>query len=422
MTFFIAYRYFRAYRKKTTPKRATLLFRNIFISSNLVNYLTKVSTYSLAITTAALVIILSVFNGLEEFTKSFYNTYNAQLKIEPSKGKFFKLTDSLFHSLAHISDLKAITPVIEDNILLKYGDVEKVVYFKAMADNYLHQYPLDQVLIRGKTRLRQDNLYFALVGLALQYNLDLFDTLSPIQLWYPKANFHPARFNLANAFHKTHVYLGGTFAIDQIYNDNHIFIALELAQHLLHLPNQASALDIACKTSESILKVKAALKKTLGTAFTIKTSEEQQIDLLRAIQSERLFVFVGFVFILFIAAINVFFTLSVIIVEKTKDIKVLFYLGLRQKLAYRIFMILGSLIALRGALVGLLIGYVLGRIQQEYGFISMGVPNAVIEAYPIKMVGYDFVAIGSAIVLIVLIVSHLPAKNAEKIYSIISNL
>lgn len=424
MSFFaatVAYRYFRAYRRKRSstnykPKTFKIKFPRLISSTNLVNYLTKVSTSSLAIATAALVIILSVFNGLEEFTKGFYNIYNAQIKIEPTRGKFFELTDSLANLLTDIPNLKAITPVIEDNILLRYEEVEKVVYFKAMADNYLLQYPLEEVLIRGEGNLKRGQSYFALLGLALQYNLDLFDTITPIQLWYPKPNFRPAGFNLANAFYKTHAYLGGTFAIDQAYNENHIFLALELAQKLLRLPNHATALDIACQTPESIPEVKLELEKKLGETFTVKTSDEQQIDLLRAIQSERLLVFGGFILILFIAAVNIFFTLSVVSVEKAQDLKVLFYLGLSQKSAYQIFMILGGLVALRGVLIGLLVGYGLCLLQQTYGFVSIGVPNAILQAYPIKMLASDFAAVGLVIVLIVLGVSHLPAQNAAKKY------
>lgn len=420
MIFFIAYRYFRTSNTKQNyhkRKAFKTIFRHPLISTNLVNYLTKVCTYSLGVATAALIIILSVFNGLEEFTKGFYNVYNAQIKIEPKRGKFFKLTDSLSELLTNIPNLKAVTPVIEDNILIKYEAVEKVVYFKALADNYLLQYPLDNVVIRGRTALQRGQSYFALLGLALQYNLDLFDTLAPLQLWYPKSNFHPTRLNLANAFHKTHVYLGGTFAIDQAYNENHIFLPLDLVQNLLHLPNHATALDIACNTSQAIPQVKTALQKTLGAAFTVKTSDEQQVDLLRAIQSERLLVFVGFILILFIAAINIFFTLSVVTVEKKSDLKVLFYLGLPQKSAYYIFMILGSLIALRGTLMGLLVGYGLCLLQQTYGFVSIGVPNAVLEAYPIKMLASDFIAVALVILSIVLGVSYLPAKNVEKMYN-----
>ncbi len=430
MIFFIAYRYLYAYKKKQektkkgnfifTPKGLGLTISKKIVSTSLVSFLTHISTYSLTLSTAALIIILSIFNGLELFTQSFYTIYNAELKIKPLKGKFFQPNDTLLESIKNYPDIKAVTPIIEDDILLKYRDLEKVVHFKALAPNYLKQYPLDTVMISGNSNLKRDNFYFTLMGLSLQYELNLFDTLSPIQLWYPKKDINIARFNFENAFKKTHVYLGGTFAIDQNYNKENIFLPLELAQYLIDLPKHVTAIEVACHNPKRIFLVQNYLKKQFGEQFFIQTSREQQADLLRAIESERLFVFIGFTFILLVAGLNIFFTLSVIVTEKKKDIQVLTYLGMKGKIIYQIFMVLGGMIALRACLLGLLLGGVICFIQEKYGLVSMGIPNAIVDAYPVKMIVKDFLYTALMIVLIVITVAHLPAKNAQKLAKISS--
>ena len=337
------------------------------------------------------------------------------LKLNPLGVNFFQPNDALLEVIKKHPDIKAITPIVEDDILLKYRDLEKVVHFKALAPNYLKQYPLDTVMISGHSNLKRDNFYFALMGLSLQYELNLFDTLSPIQLWYPKKDISIARFNFENAFRKTHVYLGGTFAIDQNYNKENIFLPLELGQYLINLPKHVTALEIACHDPKNIPLVQKYLKKQFGETFSIQTNREQQADLLRAIKSERLFVFIGFTFILLVAGLNIFFTLSVIVTEKKKDIQVLAYLGTKSKLIYQIFMVLGGLIALRACLFGLLLGGFICFIQEKYGLVSMGIPNAIVDAYPVKMLFKDFLYTALMILLIVIVVTHLPAKNAQKL-------
>lgn len=388
---------------------------NAFIQQNFIKILSNISMIGLGLGTASLVIILSVFNGLELLTMGLYNSYNPEIKITPKQGKSFVIDSLEMEKMNAIKGIQAITEVIEDNALARYNDKQMVVNMKGVSPNFLEQYDINVGLISGKTELKTRNQARAILGIGVQYQLSVSvrDSIYGLQLWYPKVG-KKISLNPEKAFSKKSIRAGGVVGLEEKFDNSYILVPLEFAQKLMNYSNKRTSLEIKTTGNVAIETIQNQLVTILGNGFYIKNSEQQQEVVLRAIHIERLFVFIAFIFILAIASFNVFFSLAMLAIEKKKDIAVLMAMGASRNLIRNIFMFEGSFIALSGAFWGLLFGFLISYTQQEFGIISLGVQSAVVSAYPVKVLLYDFIYTGIAVVIITVAASYIPAKSASK--------
>jgi lipoprotein-releasing system permease protein len=207
----------------------------------------------------------------------------------------------------------------------------------------------------------------------------------------------------------------GVFSIEQQYDDNYIFAPLSFAQTLFDYTNERTSLEIQVNNDQSISRIQRAVKELLGNDFLIQSQDEQHASLLRAIKIEKLFVFLTLSFIIGIASFNIFFSLSMLAIEKKEDVKTLYAMGANASMIQKIFLAEGAIVAFSGAIVGLTLGFILCWLQQSYGLVSMGIVGALIDAYPVKMQFSDFFFTSIVVVIITLLASYFPAKRAANV-------
>ena len=395
----IAQRYFRSKNKR-----------------NIITIISNISMVGVAVGTAALIIVLSVFNGLEDLVRTLYGKSDPNLVISATKGKAFDVNRTFLMQLQSTPGVALLTEVIEDNALLQYHDRRMIVKMRGLSDNFFGQSQIDANIREGDHRLRRDSMELALVGAGVQHELSitLNNRLAPMRLLYPRNS--PGRkmlsLNPEKAFNEQNLTAGGVFLIEQHIDDSYIFVPLAFAQRLLGYTTRRTALYVKVGSSFEVDRVKEQLRRQLGPGFKVQDSDEQHVSLFKAIKVEKLFVFVTFTLILFIASLNIFFLLSMLVIDKKKDIAVLLAMGASQQTVRRTFLLVGAIVAFVGATVGLVSGVALCWAQQRFGFVSMGMATSVVDAYPVKIQVSNLVFTCLSIIIITLAVSIRPALNA----------
>jgi lipoprotein-releasing system permease protein len=376
-----------------------------------IRILTYLAVGGVGVGTAALVIVLSVFNGLEQLTITLFETCNAELKVEPQKGKTFEFDSLRAVELSHLQGVQSLTKVCSENALARYSDSEPVIVeVKGLENNFLEQYPLDTALLEGSI----DADKRALIGVGVQYKLgiNLANEFDILQLWYPR-NESQLLLDPSRSFRKMGIAVSGVLALEQNFDEKTVIVPLKFMQELMDLgPNEYTAIEI--KTQGNILKVKEKIAAFLGKDFKVLDRIEQQNSILQAIKIERLFVFVAFVFIISIAAFNIFFSLAMLSIQKKRENGILFAMGADKTLLSKIYLYLGLMIGAAGVLLGLLLGFVLCSLQQKFGLVSLGTSETIIQSYPISMEIRDFLNVSLAVFVITFVSSFVPAQNAAR--------
>lgn len=395
-------------------------FKNAFkdLKLNLVNILSGITILLVAVGAMSLVIVLSVFNGLEDLTRNLHANYNPELKITIKKGKSFDFDTSIREKIEALPEVLALTRVIEDNALLRYEESQMAVKLKGVEDNFGQQYNLKQHLREGNYELHKGSIKYALLGWGVQSQLSvsMVDEITPLIFWYPKKG-KKIITNPLKAFDTGSIMPGGVLAIDQQFDKNNVIVPIDFAEELMRYRGKITSLEIKSKTAKKadIQTIKSRVEDLLGDKFLVQNSEEQQAIMLRAFKIERLFTFTVFVLILGLASFNIFFTLAILVVEKKHHIAILKAMGASKSSIQTIFLIEGALIAFWGTAIGLFSGFVLGFIQETYAPISIGIDSAIQNAYPLRLAALDFVWVAIAVVFITLSASIIPALNAKKV-------
>jgi lipoprotein-releasing system permease protein len=398
LPFFIARRYFKSKNKK-----------------NFISIIANISMVGVAIGTCALVIVLSVFNGLEDLIRSLYSSFDPEIKVSATLGKSFEVEEEWLENIQNVEGVGIITQVIEDNALVRYKDAQMVVKIKGVSDNFIDQNRLNNTIVRGDIKFKENDINYALIGRGVQYALSInpSNDFYALQVFYPK-NIRPGVTDPSRMYNQKNVMPGGIFAIEKHYDESYIFVPLDFAANLMEYGNKRTSLEIKTKPGYKVEKVQQNLKAHLGGDFLVLNSDEQHAGLLKAIKIEKLFVYITFSFILAIASFNIFFSLTMLAIDKKKDIAVLYALGANEKTIQRIFVFEGAIIAFTGAIGGLAVGLLITWLQQTFGLISMGMQTSIINHYPVKMQLSDFIYTGITIVAITIMASYRPAMMASK--------
>jgi lipoprotein-releasing system permease protein len=368
--------------------------------------------------TAALIMVLSVFNGLEDLLRSLNQSFDPQLKIEATLGKSFEMNDALFTKIKKTAGVEIVTEVIEDYAYARYREANQVITLKGVSDNFLDQHRIDNSIVDGTLRLKEGETPYAIVGRGVQYSLSISvgDDFHPLQIYYIN-DIKPGMVDPSKIYSQRNIIVGSAFSIVQNFDENYIIVPLDFARDVMQYGNKRTSLEIKLAEGVKASTVQRNLKKALGEKFTVRTLEEQHKDLYRLLKIEKLFAFGGGVLLLGIASINIFFSLMMLVLDKKKDISLLTSMGMDRSAIRKIFLIEGALIAVGGTLVGLVGGAILCFLQARFGFVSMGMQNSVTEGYPVKMILTDFFYITLAMIAITIVVSYRPAQVATRTFS-----
>lgn len=368
-----------------------------------------------AIGTMALIIVLSVFNGLEGILRNLYGTVDANLVVLPSSGKSFIYTDDITTALTNTAGVASITEVLEDNALIKYTGAQRVARVKGVSENFIDEGRLDNYLAFGDLKLKENDISYAVVGMGVRHDLSINpkNDFYTLQMYYPD-KLNPGQLNPERMYRLQNILPAGVFAIEKSYDENLVFVPIDFAEALFGKKGKRSSLELELVPGASIHQVKETLTENLGENFVIKSNDEIHGDLYRVLSYEKFFVFLTFSIIIGIAAINIFFSLNMLAIDKKKDVAILTALGAKRTLIRNIFLFEGSIVAFTGAFTGLTLGLIVSYAQQEFGFVSMGMQTAIIDAYPVRVEWMDVFFTILAIIGITIATAIQPAINASK--------
>ena len=370
-----------------------------------------------AISTMALVAVMSVFNGLEDLIRGLFSSFDSELQVTPVAGKSFVATEDWLNALREVEGVEVITEVIEDNALLEYRGNQHIARVKAVSDNYFDHQRFSKGYFWGDTTLGTGMRPGAILGrgvaFALSVNLD--DINSVLQIYYPKAPKSAASLDPNQLYAAGQVEPRGFFSIEQGVDNEYILVPLDFFKDLLNYAQKRTALELKVASGHSISSVQQAVQAHLGAEFAVKNADEQHATLIRTVKLEKLVVFLTLTFILALASFNIFFSLSMLAIEKKKDLAVLKSMGAKNSLIRGIFLKQGALIAFSGAILGLILGLLLVGAQEKFGLISLGIASGVVDAYPVRIHWPDLGWISLAVVTITLLASWRPAWIAAQV-------
>jgi lipoprotein-releasing system permease protein len=400
LPFFIARRYLFSKRK-----------------ANFINIISILAIGGIAFSTAALIIVLSVFNGLEDLLRSLNNSFDAEIKIEARHNKSFEVSPHLIHLIKSVEGVDIVTEVIEDYAYLRYRDANQVVIIKGVSDNFIDQKRIPpENIVEGELKLKEGPVNYAIIGRGIQYTLSIApnDPLYPLQVYYIK-NVNSVGLDPSRLYARQNIIPGGVFSIVQNFDENYIIVPLRFTQELLGYGNKRTSLEIKTKQGFNIFKVEEKIQNVIGNQFNVLNHEEQHQDLYKLLKMEKLFTFLALSLLLIIGSINIFFSLMMLALDKKKDISILNAMGAHPGQIRNIFMTEGVLIAFFGAFFGLVLGCIFCWLQWKFGIISMGMATSITQGYPIKVKALDFVSTALVISVITYLIGLHPARLASRI-------
>ncbi len=364
----------------------------------------------------ALVIVLSVFNGFESAVVSMFNVFDPPLEISLKEGKTFP--DSLLpaEKIRQIQGVEKYTRVLEENALLRYKDKQYLATIKGVDLNFIEKSALDTLLIEGDLVLAADSFNFAITGFGIAYFLDLHvdDPEGFLSMYVPDRG---KRLNALseNTLRMETIKPSAIFSVQQDFDNKYIFVPLRFARQLLGYEKEISSVEIWVDNEKQVSKIQEKVSQLAGPGFTVKNRLQQQEILYKTMKSEKWAVFLILTFILLIATFNVIGSITMLILDKKKDISTLSSLGAGRKVIQRIFLAEGLMITFGGALLGLALGAIFCWLQQEFGLIRLqGGESFIMTAYPVQMRAGDFLLVFGTVLIIGSLATWLPVAGLKK--------
>lgn len=354
--------------------------------SGAVNIITAISVLGILVGSAALIVVLSAFNGLESLVKGFYNDFDPDLKVEVNTGKFFNASADFIEEITLVDGVEAVSFVCEEKALFSFREKEYIATMKGVDHVFGSISNVPQKLQSGAyLNLERNEVTEAVPGAGVAYYLaySRYDFGEPIQVFVPRKGSGRAG---AESFVSELVYPSGIFAIQPEYDDKFMLLPLSFVQHLLDREGQVSALEI--KVAGNSREVQHQIKALLPEGYSVKNRDEQQEVFFKVMQSESLFTYLVFALILGIATFTIIGSLTMLMLDKRKDLFTLVSLGSTLKDLRNIFFYEGLIISVFGGGVGILLGSLLILLQQHIGLIGVGEGYAV-ETYPVEFAFKD---------------------------------
>jgi lipoprotein-releasing system permease protein len=379
-------------------------------SVNAINLISIISLIVVAFVTMAMIIVLSAFNGIEDLITSRYNAFDAGIEVLPAKGKTFNSKLFPFDKIKKDPDVENYCTTIEENVLAEYGTNQRIVKLKGVDENFNLMSQLDSLIYEGNATLKVNKQFYAVAGLGLKYELGLTlykESLTALKISAPVRG-KKISTNKMNAFNKEKIMLGGVFTINADFDSQYIIVPIEFSRLLLGYKNEISAVEINFSRETNLEHKAKELAALLGENYKIKTRNQKNEFIYQTNQSEKWITFLILSFILLIASFNMIASLTMLILEKKKDIRILKSMGAKQSLVKGIFFTEGMLINFCGAIIGLILGYGLCLLQQNIGLVRL--EGGIVDFYPIKMEITDFFAVLGIVTLTGIIFSYLPVR------------
>jgi lipoprotein-releasing system permease protein len=369
-------------------------------SRNAINIISGVSVAGVSVGTMALIIILSVFNGLETMVRSIFNTFDPDLRITAAEGKTFIADTARLKLLARVDGVSCYSLAIEENALLKYGDKQYIATIKGVDENYAMVTDIDSSMWEGEFTLTSDKgRPYAIPGVGVAQYLGIrVNFLTPLNIYVPRKN--GSEMDAENAFNRKFIFPSGIFQIEKDYDSKYVYIPLDFARELTEIDKGVTTVEIKFTGKADPESVEKKVKKIFAKGFVVQNRYEQQEIFYKVMRSERLAIFIILTLILTIASFNIIGSLTMLIIEKERDIEILKSLGANNDLIRKIFIFEGWLISIVGAATGIVLGFIICWAQQTFGIVRLQSETLIMNAYPVVMKLKDFIIVPVTVLLI----------------------
>ena len=386
-------------------------------SRNAINVISAVSVAGVAVGTMALIIILSVFNGLEMMVTSIFNTFDPDLKVTSAEGKSFIPDPEDLTLLSKVDGVSCYSVTIEENALLKYGERQVIATIKGVDDNYSKVTEIDSSMWDGEFSLISENgRSWAVPGIGVANYLGInINFITPLFIYVPRITAG-STINPEEAFNRDFIFASGIFQIEQSYDSKYVYLPIGFTRDLLQNERGASSVEIRFTDNADAGNVQKNVEKIFGKSFIVQNRFEQQEIFYKVMRSERLAIFFILTLIIIIASFNIIGSLTMLIIEKERDIEILKSLGADNNLIRKIFIFEGWLISILGAVAGLIPGFFICWLQQTFGLVKLQSDSLLMDAYPIMMKLKDFIIVPATVLLIGYWAAWYPVRFLTKKY------
>lgn len=381
-------------------------------SKNIINIISWISMISIGVGSLALIVVLSVFNGLQSLVESMYESFEPDLKITIVEGKTIDLSEFPLDRITAISGIDQYTRVIEEVVGIKNGENQCIATLKGVEDSFLSMTNIDTALIDGQAVLESQGINYGLVGYGIASRLGLYlENGENLNIYIPKRG-DISSLSMSNAFTFKQITPSGIFFINPDFDEKYIVVPFSFLQEALKYEDQVTSIEISLSDAKQLKSIQSTLKNILGEKYLVENRYEMNALLYKTNQAEKWITFMILAFILIIAAFNILSSLTILIMDKKEDIKVLRSMGASKSLIKRIFFTEGILINLIGAGGGLLIGTIICLLQQHVGLLKLG--GGIVEYYPVEIQPLDFILITTTVIIIGGFSSYFPVKLLTK--------
>jgi lipoprotein-releasing system permease protein len=381
-------------------------------SHNAINIISWISVSGIAIGTLALIIILSAFNGLEELVEDLYASFDPDIKITVNEGKTFHSADFPKDKILALSEVEFYTEALEEIALIKHGDKQTIATIKGVENSFFQMSGLDSLMIEGNVDFSEANNLILGYGIADKLSLFLADERGrKLSIIVPNKG-NKKSILPTSEFSRKFATPTGIFSVNPDFDTKYAVTSLPFAQKLLDHSGKVSSIELGLKEGADWDKVKKEIQQIIGDDYRIQTRYEINELIFKTNKTEKWMAFLILSFILVIASFNIIGSLTMLIIDKKKDVWVLKTMGANNSVIRKIFFAEGMLINLLGAFSGMVLGAFICWLQIQFGLLAL--EGGVVEYYPIKLVFIDFVYVSIIIFIIGLIASWYPVKTLTK--------
>lgn len=389
-------------------------------SHHAINIISAISVIGVAVATLAMVCTLSVFNGFRDLVAGLFTSFDPQLEVATATGIPVKADDPALSAVRGDSDVALVTECMEDQALALYRGRQAVVTLKGVDDNFVHCTDLGDILYgEGDFVLHAADLSYAVPGIGLAMQLGCgYDFEGSITVCAPRKGERVNMANPSGSFNTDELYSSGlVFSVRQRkYDEALLLCPIDLARRLFDRPGEITSLELKLVAGADVSAVKARLQSQLGDRFVVKDRYDQQEDVFRIMNIEKVIAYIFLTFILLVACFNIIGSISMLILDKKDDIGTLRHLGADDRLIGRIFLFEGWLISTLGALIGIVLGLALCLAQEHYGWLRLGSSSGsfIIDAYPVSVHALDVIAIFLTVALVSIVAIWLPIRRLTR--------
>ena len=385
-------------------------------STNAINIISWVTAGVIAFSTMCQVLVLSVFNGFEGLVQSLYSNFYADVKVVPAKGKTITLTSTQLNQIRQMQGIKGVSLDVEEKALLQNGEQQTVVLLKGVDSNYYKVSGVPQKMYHGvfNTGTIDEPKLILGVGIESAISVQSDRNLFPITIFLPKKT-DKQHSNPLSALSEGNATTSGSFAIQQDFDNKYVITNLDFVKRQMNYkPDEFSAAEISLLDPKQSDNFTESLQKSLGNRYKVLTKFQQNTSLYNSMRLEKWFIYAVLTLILIIAAFNMVGALTMLVLEKRKDISVLQALGADKQLINKIFLSEGVLLAVIGAATGVILALIIALLQLKFHFIKLAGNSFLIDYFPVKLVVTDFFLVLFTALFIALVASWFPAKKASQ--------